>query len=244
MAARAPAVRLERIALNQTSTAEQIAGVLRQMIVSGEIAPGSRLPENTLASSFSVSRNTVREALRELERQGIVRHNLHRSVVVTEMTVDDVADIFRVRRMLELAAAGTRLSGAGPLQALEASLDRLRHAAESSDMPAITEADLDFHRSLVGLLQSPRLHTLFETLRLELLLCLSIVDMEARDDPSVLVAEHEELFDLLARGDRRGLRKALDIHLADAEQLVLGVIRARADGAQRGNTSAEAEHVS
>ena len=71
------------------------------MILDGRLVPGTHLRETQVARSLGVSRNTLREALRSLAEHGLVTHHPHRGVVVTDLTVDDVADLFRLRLVLE-----------------------------------------------------------------------------------------------------------------------------------------------
>jgi len=82
------------------TTANRIASVLARRIVEAEIAPGSRLREVPLAAEFGVSRGSVREALRILERDGVVRIEAHRGAQVTLLSTDELIEIFQVRTAL------------------------------------------------------------------------------------------------------------------------------------------------
>src|SRR3712207_5450747 len=101
--------------LRRESTAEQVAGALRDLIVGGGLAPGTRLREAPLSQQLGVSRNTLREALHILVSQGLVRHQAHRGAYVAELDADDVRDIFRVRRLVELAAVRELVAGSADL---------------------------------------------------------------------------------------------------------------------------------
>jgi DNA-binding transcriptional regulator YhcF (GntR family) len=90
--------------LARTTTARRVAETLRDHILSGRLAPGTPLRETQLSASLGVSRNTLREALRGLAEQGLVTHRPHHGVVVTDLTEDDVADLYRLRSVVELAA--------------------------------------------------------------------------------------------------------------------------------------------
>src|SRR5262249_43322057 len=89
------------LAIQKTSTADQVAGLLRERILRGELRPGTPLREVLLAGSIGVSRNTLREALRILIQEGLVLHTVHRGITVMELSREAVADIYRVRRILE-----------------------------------------------------------------------------------------------------------------------------------------------
>ena len=93
---------LSSLQIKRASTAEQVAEALREMILRGEIKQGQPLREVSLAASIGVSRNTMREAIRVLAREGIVMHEMHHGAMVTRLETRDVEDIFRVRRVLPL----------------------------------------------------------------------------------------------------------------------------------------------
>jgi DNA-binding GntR family transcriptional regulator len=92
---------LARASLALTSSLpEQIATKLSERIVSGGYAPGQRIMEQALAAEFTVSRGPIREALRILERDGIVTILPRRGAIVTNPSIDEVKEIFDVRAML------------------------------------------------------------------------------------------------------------------------------------------------
>jgi len=81
------------------------AGVaLRALILDGSLPPGAGLREVSLAQAVGASRNTVREAIRAMTREGLVRHSRHRSAVVATMTEADAVDHYAMRRLLERSA--------------------------------------------------------------------------------------------------------------------------------------------
>jgi DNA-binding GntR family transcriptional regulator len=214
------------VTLNRVSTADQVAKGLREMIISGKLAPGAPLREERLAVSIGVARNTIREALRVLAREGVVKLNMHRSVVVTELTEADVVDIFRVRKTIELSAIdASKDAGRDQLSALREAVDGFKAAAATGDNRLIVDTDVLFHKRLVAMLQSPRIDRFYETFQSELRLCLSIVDSKEHDGQE-LVAEHLELLDALEAGERERCKSLLLSHLEDGEQLLKEVIRA------------------
>src|SRR5918998_6377805 len=87
------------------TTAERVAAAVRDAIVHGRIGPGTPLPEHQLREALGVSRNTIREALRMLTHEGLVRHDPYRGVSVPRLTETDVQDLFVARAVLELSAA-------------------------------------------------------------------------------------------------------------------------------------------
>jgi DNA-binding GntR family transcriptional regulator len=198
------------------STAEQVAGVLRAAIIDGRLAPGTYLRELPLAERFGVSRNTVREATQILVGEGLVTREMHRGAFVSRLGIDDVRDLYRVRRVVELEAirevVGRDLSG------MEAAVSALAQAVEEDDRTAAVEQDLQFHRELVDLMSSSRLGELFESVAGELRLCLTLVGGSSYEDPQIALREHRAVMDALQAGDREGAERLLAAHLDDAER--------------------------
>lgn len=216
---------VEGLQIRRSSTSEQVADAMRAMILRGELTPGTPLREVPLAESIGISRNTVREAVRVLARQGLVTHSMHRGAVVTQLSEQDVADLYRVRRALETQAIAAS-AGATPeqLAELDTAVQDLERAAADSDWDRMVDADWSFHEALVRFLGSRRLNVFFETIQAELRLCLSILD-RADDDPDDLVEEHRELRDLLLAGARDRCSELLCARLEDSERRLRRIAR-------------------
>jgi DNA-binding GntR family transcriptional regulator len=215
----------ELLAIERSSTAEQVAEALRTKITGGEMVPGTPLPEVTLAGSMGVSRNTAREALRILTREGLVAHNMHRGATVAILSEEDVADIFRVRWTLEMAGVGASASlDAARLKPLRDAIDSIASAHAADEPGSMIEADVEFHRQLVGLLESPRLNRFFEELQGELWLCLALITRRP-EKPDPLIDEHTELYELMLEGDQEACRRQLEQHLADSEENLKSIAR-------------------
>src|SRR5437763_11279132 len=89
--------------LDQSRLGEEVAQMLRRAIISGELDSGTHLVESVLSERFQVSRAPIREALRELESEGLVESR-KRGVYVKALTLQDVWELYDLRKMLEGAA--------------------------------------------------------------------------------------------------------------------------------------------
>lgn len=118
-------------ALAPASNGEQIAKQLGQEILQGRYAPGQRIGEEAVAAQFATSRGPVRDALRILERQGLLEIRPRRGAFVVELALDDVADIFNVRcALLSLAVRYlARNPDKTPLRDVDPALAQLRRLA-------------------------------------------------------------------------------------------------------------------
>jgi len=142
-------------------TADVIARRLGQAILSGVIAPGTRLREENLARQFSVSRTPVREALIALSTSGLVEVEPNRGSTVLRLTAEDVADVYHLRAVLESESAALAASRGTPevAELLAKACDRM---AELHDAPASEQLAADcrrLRRSRSGR-PCPRLHAL------------------------------------------------------------------------------------
>ena len=218
-----PADVLGSIQIKRSSTAQQLAEALRERILRGEIGQGEPLREASLAASIGVSRNTMREAIRVLAREGIVTSEMHHGAVVAKLTPEDVRDIFRVRRLLELAALDATLDVSDDgLSGLSSAVEQLGAAAASRDWGAIVDADQLFHERLVGLLGSRRLSRFFSAIQAEVRLCMSIVDRSTADT-GTLVVEHQDLLQLILNRDLSRCKQVMAGHLSDAEDTLIAL---------------------
>ncbi|MGC5009333.1 GntR family transcriptional regulator [Streptosporangium sp. DT93] len=196
--------------LRPVSAVGALADALRRRVLSGEIAPGTPLPEQELSALYGVARPTVREALAVLVHEGLLRRERHRSAQVAEVSVTDLDDLMFVRRPLEDLVAVT-LAGRRVAEA-DAALARM--AALPADAPwseAVAE-HMALHQALVVAVGSPRLERLYGVLAAETRLGLVRL-REVYTDRHVLVAEHRSLLDAIGRGPREAARRAVAAHL-------------------------------
>src|SRR5215213_2807891 len=153
---------LSDITLTRVTTVERIAEGICDLILRGELGPGTPLRESQLQTTIGVSRNTIREALRLLERDGLVTYHPYRGVTVTDLSADDVDDLFRARLAIELGAvnAAAELDRDGVARLEDARTKRERAVAAEEWHPAF-EADMGFHAALVAALGSKTLDAFF-----------------------------------------------------------------------------------
>jgi DNA-binding GntR family transcriptional regulator len=218
--------------LRRSSTSDEIVAILRESIVSGQLAPGTQLREVALADELGVSRPTLREALRSLQLQGdgLVRHRTNRGVFVSDVSAADVDDIYRVRAVLE--SNGARACGkATPVQrqALEDGFAALRASWDGGTLQQLIDADLGFHRAIVALLGSPRLDAVFAGTCDGLKFCLSVLSTVAPEGARGPDAreQHTAIFSALMAGDAVNAERLVTLHVEDNWERIVGIVRRR-----------------
>jgi DNA-binding GntR family transcriptional regulator len=147
---------------------EEIREQLIDDILSGRIAPGTRIVETRLAQRMGVSQAPVREALRDLELFGFVVSSPFRGTQVRRISPADLIEIYPVRAAIEgvaARAAATRMDDA-LLAQLEEALDSMRDAAARDDHPAHVAADFAFHQIIIKASGNRMLQHVWQTMRL------------------------------------------------------------------------------
>ncbi|MFD1825202.1 MULTISPECIES: GntR family transcriptional regulator [Mumia] len=147
------------------ANADRTYEAIRTQILSGRRLGGEWLREEDLAKELGVSRTPVREALRRLAADGLVRHERHRGVQVQSWSVDDVEEIFEIRGMLEAyGARRAATSDSLDIAELSALAEAMQRAAEEHDLDAVTALNNRFHAAIVDAAGRARLGPLLASL--------------------------------------------------------------------------------
>ena len=210
---------------------------IRGMILSGELPAGSQLGEELLAERCGVSRTPVRDALRRLESELLVKRNEAQRSFVADWSLTDVADAFELRAMLEGHAArraAERIDEAA-LQQLRA-LNQAILTAVQGDPPDVTgflEGNRKFHAIILKTAQSPRLAALLGSL-IEQPVVWRTAHHYGRDALHRSQTEHDELLAAFARHDGAWAEALMVAHIrrafhayADAHQGLPAIDRTR-----------------
>ncbi|MQB01063.1 MAG: FCD domain-containing protein [Actinobacteria bacterium] len=147
------------------SATDRAYDVVRENIVSGRLAPGSRLPEDELAALSGVSRTPVREALRRLQAEGFVEFRSNRGARVASWTQDDIDDLYGLRGLLEsyaamLAAERIDDEALEELDALAAEMKQLAENPDHDTIDAVAALNGRFHQLMITASRSARLEQL------------------------------------------------------------------------------------
>jgi GntR family transcriptional regulator of gluconate operon len=203
------------ISVNRETLSSQLAAKLRLAIVRGELAPGARLTEQALASQASVSRTTVREALRILAKDGLVRLVPMSGARVMTLAQEDVREINEARIALETFASRSLASlPSVDLTKLEEGLKDLVDAVRAQRWGAIIDADVAFHRSAVAATGNSRLLALWQALEAQVRLYLTYQAQEAYD-LGHLVEVHRFLLEAIRSGDPDRAGEAFRVHIVE-----------------------------
>jgi DNA-binding GntR family transcriptional regulator len=198
---------------------------LRRAIVAGELKPGQRVLQEDVAERLGVSIAPVREALRALEQEGQVTYQPRRGYLVTELRIEDLAEIYELRQILEERAvrrALPRLDDAA-LDGITLAAADCVTAAEAGDVAAELEANRRFH---FGLMETPDQPHMLRVIRLlwdstEAYRALYYNSPEERREAG---RAHERILDAVRRGAADELVAELDVHRARALKVLAGIL--------------------
>jgi DNA-binding GntR family transcriptional regulator len=211
-------IRFER--LESIGLKERIQGCLRQAILDGSLSPGQKLVEGEIARQFGVSRSPVREAIQDLEQQGYVVKRPRRGTFVTELTPQDVAEVFSLRVLLEgyAAAVAGRYCDAELIDRMKGLVDRMKSASHRADFVDFSDADLEFHTLLCQATGHNRLVYLSGCLRTQLGF-LAVLPKYAADEVACMIAAHEALLAAIEARDPDLARRIVEDHIRTAARL-------------------------
>lgn len=210
----------QREQLDRAGLSTQVADIVRNRILDGELRPGMRLSEPDICAALKVSRNTVREAFRTLMQERLVAHELNRGVFVRIPRPEDVAEVYKCRRVVECAALReTPRTGAdtGPLAEI---LERADRCAAQGDWTGVGTADVDFHRAVTALNDSRLLDSMMASVWNELRLIFHVVaNPDAFHRP--YLRRNHEVYEMLVRGEPAAAADMLGDYLRDAQAHIL-----------------------
>jgi DNA-binding GntR family transcriptional regulator len=223
---------MERAQIHRVSVADQVASILRQRILTGELRPGKALQEVPLAASLGVSRNTMREAMRILSLEGLLKRSIHRGVAVSQLSPKDVQEIYHLRRMLEIPAVLAAKPGHEVFSELRSELDGYERAVRERDWMRAVGHDLHFHSLLVRFHGNKRLESFYQKLVGQVRMGMVLVD-QSHNAPGRLIPAHRKMYELLAAGKLKQCAALLAQHLDDSESRLARVMHAQNSNAEK-----------
>jgi len=195
--------------------AEQLtANELRRLITTGELAPGSRITEASLAEQFDVSRGTVRIALHQLGQEGLIVLTPYTGWTVMSITPDDVWELYTLRATLESMAARLateRLTPEGAMS-LQAAFEKLKTARlRGEPVRVIVDADFEIHKTIINLAGHKRLREQYRMVEQQIRLFVASTYVES-DDPNATLEHHLEIVEAIVRKDAVEACRLLEEH--------------------------------
>lgn len=208
--------------LRSASLASAAQQEIERLILSGELAPGSKLTEAMLSERLGVSRGPIREAFRRLEEAGLLRQEKNRGVFVRDIALDEAAEIYDLRAVMD-ELAGRRLAAqmtAEQARALRSIVEKMEQAARAGDADGYHLLNLEFHDRVVEFAGNRKMSSMYRKLVNELALARRRNLSEEQALPHS-AAEHRQILKAIASGDAEAAGRALFEHAQDSKQRML-----------------------
>ncbi|GIN13554.1 putative HTH-type transcriptional regulator YdhC [Shouchella clausii] len=195
---------------------------LKNMIYRGELAPGEKINETQLAKRLGVSRSPIREAMRLLEKDGLLQPDEKTGSVVCQLTATDAEQLYKIRIALESLAVEMCIEHAS-----DADLDHIgeelalaeKAIAENKPQEAIIDCNQTFHQLLAKYSYNPYLKKQLESLDVLIYYC-RVINMKGENRASVIEAEHRRIYEALRERQREKAIELIVKHLThDLEHL-------------------------
>lgn len=207
----------------QGSLRERVFLQLEEDIINGKYSEGQKLTEGMLSNELKVSRTPVREAIRQLELEGLVETIPNKAIIVTGITRQDIEDIYEIRISIEGLAArrAARNASEEELEKLKEITDLQEFYTLRKDMKHLVKTDGEFHEAIFRASGSKTLKNILSTFHHNL--------KKARSDSfgkparaKAVLEEHKAIFEALEARDSIRAEHYMLIHVKNARNRVLG----------------------
>lgn len=195
---------------------------LKRQILVGEIAPGTRMMEVELADVMGVSRTPVREAIRKLEKEGLVTIEPRKGAYASNISIKDMVDVLEVRQGLEGMAAAiasgkiTERQKADLLNVVK----KYKAAVESANIEEIIKYDEEFHSMIISISGNKTLMQVFSTVQ-ELALRFRYIYYDDFNRYESMPREHQLIEEAIMSGDAEKARVAAGDHVSKLKEFIL-----------------------
>ena len=201
-----------------------VAERIREGILKGSIRPGQGLTEEDLAQMLGVSRSPVRQALVQLEYEGLIRRDQNQVATVVTMSAGDIEEVCSFRLALEALAIRYAINRTRPeeLEVLDRILRQHSECARSGEaLVRLVELDLAFHEQLVRMSGHTRVMAAWQSIKYQISFLMFTCDIVSHEEfPSLMETWHLEIVEGIRRKDLAWCARHLQMHLENAHTML------------------------
>jgi len=208
--------------VERMSLAHRAAASMREAILSGELLPGAQIVEADIADQMKISRAPVREAIRVLEEEGLVRRVPYKGSFVTRISKRDILELYSLRSVIETFATRLAAQNATPedLEKLRDIFTQMRQAAKKNDNNTVTDLDLLFHRTVCETARHELLFQWWSGMEQKIRLILAMRHRLHREISEV-VDRHRPLLEALESKDSELAAQRMTEHIVASGELFM-----------------------
>ena len=199
--------------------------VLKHAIISGEIPAGERIVETDYAERLHISRTPLREALRKLERDGLVEYVLRRGVVVRAFSIEDVEEIYTIRNALEMLTLPAIIQNATAedVAGLRAHLKEMDEIMAAGDIDTLSPVTRAFHNAITAISHKNRILRVIEG-QDEFIIRFSAISIRQESRLTQAHQEHYRLVDYIEKQDLERFEKLTRKHIERSKENCLAAL--------------------
>lgn len=199
----------------KTVLSHEIYIVIRNAILEGRLEQGERIVESNIAEQMGVSRAPLREALRQLESDGLLEVATHRETRVISLSTHDIQELHLIRMVLETLAyqyAAQRITP-DELAEVESLVLNIEKAAVEGDAKALAKYDYAFHETLCKTSGMPRIYDIWSDQHVLLRLWLNVVARSYEDEMPSTAASHRKIFEAIRSKNGKQITEEVFHHI-------------------------------
>jgi len=199
----------------------RVTDSVRNAILQGVLVPGGQVNQAQIAAKLGISRGPLREALRQLEEEGLVQSYPHRGTFVTEITPAYIEEVYSIRRVLETFAVRRMIAYHQPqvLRELQEIVAEMLRAAETGDGHELNELDFQFHNAILQGAQHSLLMQLWKSIEVGVRRVV-VLRHGIYDNLYEVVGNHPNLLAAIEARDSELAAQLLDTHIREAGEKV------------------------
>ena len=200
---------------------------LKHAIITGQIPAGSRIVETEYADKLHISRTPLREALRKLERDGLVEYVLRRGVVVRAFTLADVEEIYTIRNALEMLTLPNIIENATPddIRSMRDKLRQMDSLVEKNDIESLSPLARDFHSQLTSISGLNRILRVIQS-QDEYIRRFSAMAIARENRRESAHKEHYQLVEYVEQKDLESFERLMRKHIERSKETCLMALKA------------------
>lgn len=218
--------------ISRESVATQVYEHIKLNIIDGVLPPGTHLIEKTIAETMGTSRGPVREALRQLEADGLVESKINVGTFVRRFSVDEIEELYTARIVLEayIASLAAEKMTQDRVADLQEALSATIEAAQQGDIHKTVEADFDFHRTIWNIADHGIINEMLARLEVRIRMFISL-QASLFESLYTSVRDHDQIYEAIIGGDSDLAEGTMRTHIQNAGQLIVEKMRKDASSA-------------
>lgn len=207
--------------INSQTLRDSVSTNIRNAIIDGTLSPGESINHSHMAERFGISRGPIREAIAQLEEEGLVRTVPYKGAFVTDITLDYIEELYSLRLLLELFAIERTVERIDPagLEDFRSTISEMRKGIVASDLKLTREADIRFHYLIYAHAQHSLLMSVWKAVETGMRRVLSI-GHGSYADPREILGTHPDIFAAIEAKYARKAKELLEAHIRESGEAV------------------------